>query len=138
FIFFSNLSGLVPGFPPASESINTNLAMALVVFIIYQVAGLREHGPGYIKQFLGPIVWLSWLILPIELISHLARPVSLSLRLYGHIFGEHLVLSVFTGLTCLLVPAALLFFGVLVAFLQSFVFTLLSSIYISMAVSHDH
>lgn len=138
FIFVSNLSGLAPGFPPATESLNTNLAMGFVVFFVYNLAGLKEHGPGYFKHFFGPVWWLAPLLFIIELISHLVRPLSLSLRLYGNIFGDHLVVSVFTGLTYLVVPAFLLFFGLLVASIQSFVFTLLSSIYISMAVSHDH
>ncbi len=94
FIFFSNISGLVPGFPPATESIDTNLAMALVVFVVYNAAGVKEHGFAYAKHFLGPIWWLAPLMLFIEIVSHLARPVSLSLRLYGNIFGDHLVLSV--------------------------------------------
>ncbi len=138
FIFISNLSGLIPGFVPATESINTNLALAFVVFVVYQIAGIKEHGASYVKQFLGPVAFLMPLMLIIELVAHLARPLSLSLRLYGNIFGDHLVLSVFTGLTYLVLPAFLLFFGLLVASLQSFVFTLLSSIYISMAISHDH
>lgn len=138
FILVSNLSGLVPGFLPATDNINTNLAMGFTVFILYNFAGIREHGLAYVKQFLGPVLFLMPLMLIIELVGHMARPVSLSLRLYGNIFGDHLVLSVFTGLTVLVFPALLLFFGLMVASLQSFVFTLLTSIYISMAVSHDH
>lgn len=138
FILFNNLSGLVPGFPPATESLNTNLAMGIVVFFVYNAAGVKEHGLPYFKHFLGPIWWLAWLLLPIELVAHFARPISLSLRLYGNLFGDHLVLSVFTGLTKLVIPSIFLFLGLLVACLQSFVFTLLSSIYISLSVSHDH
>lgn len=138
FIFVSNLTGLVPGFLPATDSISTNLALGMVIFLVYHAAGIKEHGMSYVKQFLGPVLFLMPLMLIIELVAHLARPVSLSLRLYGNIFGDHLVLSVFTGLTYLVLPALLLFFGLLVASLQSFVFTLLSSIYISMAISHDH
>ena len=138
FILVSNLTGLVPGFPPATESLSTNLTMGLSVFVIYNWVGFKEHGSHYFKQFLGPVAFMMPIMLVIELVAHLARPVSLSLRLYGNIFGDHLVLSVFTGLTYLVLPAFLLFFGLLVASLQSFVFTLLSSIYISMALSHDH
>jgi len=138
FILVSNLTGLVPGFLPATDSINTNLALGLCIFLVYNYAGIKEHGGSYVKQFLGPVAFMMPIMLVIELVAHLARPVSLSLRLYGNIFGDHLVLSVFTGLTYLVLPAFLLFFGLLVACLQSFVFTLLSSIYISMAVSHDH
>jgi F-type H+-transporting ATPase subunit a len=138
FIFVSNLIGLIPGFIPTTESISTNLTMALVVFITYNYAGIKEHGTHYIKQFLGPVVFLMPLMFLIETVAHLARPVSLSLRLLGNIFGDHLVLSVFTGLTYVILPSFLLFFGLLVASIQSFVFTLLSSIYISLAISHDH
>jgi F-type H+-transporting ATPase subunit a len=138
FIFISNLSGLIPGFPPATESINTNLAMSGIVFLVYNWVGIKEHKGSYVKQFIGPLWWMAPLMVVIEVIAHIARPISLSLRLYGNIFGDHLVLSVFTGLTYVIVPAFLLFFGLLVASLQSFVFTLLIIIYISMAISHDH
>ena len=139
FILISNLSGLVPGFTPATESLSTNLVLGLYIFIVFNIAGIKEHGLiGYLKTFAGPIALMAPFIFSIEMIGALARPVSLALRLYGNIFGDHLVLNVFTGLTYLVLPAFLLFFGLLVACLQSFVFTLLSSIYISLAVSHDH
>lgn len=139
FILFSNLSGLIPGLTPATESLSTNLMLGLLVFVIFNLAGVKEHGLlGYLKTFAGPIVLMAPFIFCIEMIGSFARPVSLALRLYGNIFGDHLVLSVFTGLTYLILPSFLLFFGLMVACLQSFVFTLLSSIYISLAVSHDH
>jgi len=138
FILVSNLWGLVPGIHPATLSLNTNLAMGLSVFLYYNWCGIKEHGSHYINQFLGPIAWMIPLMLVIELIAHCARPMSLSLRLYGNIFGDHLVLSVFTGLTWVVGPALFMFFGLLVALLQSFVFTLLSSIYIALSISHDH
>lgn len=138
FIFVSNLLGLIPGFPPATESMSTNLAMGFTVFLVYNVAGIKANGIGYLKHFFGPVWWLAPLLLLIEVISHVVRPISLSLRLYGNIFGDHLVLSVFSGLLPLVLPALLLFFGLLVATLQSFVFTLLTSIYISVATAHDH
>lgn len=138
FILFCNLTGLVPGFPPATENISINLALGIIVFIFYNYQGIREHGYKYIYQFLGPVWWLAPILVLIELASHCVRPVSLSLRLYGNIFGDHLVLSVFTGLTYVIIPAFLMFFGLLVAIVQSFVFTLLSSIYISLAISHEH
>lgn len=138
FILVCNLSGLVPGLPPATESMSTTVALGLIAFLAYNYAGLREHGLSYSKQFLGPLLFIAPLFFVIEVFSHFSRPISLSLRLMVNIFADHLLLNVFTGLTYLLVPAALLFFGLLVACLQSFVFTLLTSIYISMAVSHDH
>ena len=139
FILVSNLSGLVPGFKPATESIDTNLVLGLFSFVVFNIAGMREHGiGGYLKTFAGPILLMMPFIFAIEIVGAFARPISLALRLYGNIFGDHLVLSVFTGLTYLVLPAFLLFFGLLVACIQSFVFTLLSSIYISLAISHDH
>lgn len=139
FIYVSNLSGLVPGFTPATESLNTNLVLGLFSFAIFNMAGVREHGiGGYLKTYCGPLLVMAPLIFIIEIIGALARPLSLALRLYGNIFGDHLVLAVFSGLTYLVLPALLLFFGLLVASIQSFVFTLLSSIYISLAISHDH
>ncbi len=139
FILISNLTGLVPGFKPATESINTNLVLGLFSFVVFNIAGIKEHGvAGYLKTFSGPILLMMPFIFAIEIVGAFARPISLALRLYGNIFGDHLVLSVFTGLTYLVLPAFLLFFGLLVACIQSFVFTLLSSIYISLAISHDH
>ena len=139
FIFVSNLSGLVPGFLPTTENFNTNLMLGLFSFAVFNAAGIREHGlAGYLKTYAGPIVAMMPFIFLIEIIGAFVRPISLALRLYGNIFGDHLVLSVFTGLTYLVLPAFLLFFGLLVASIQSFVFTLLSSIYISLAISHDH
>ena len=138
FILICNLTGLFPGLPPATESISTTLALGLIAFLAYNYAGMREHGWSYSKQFVGPLLFIAPLFLIIEIFSHLSRPLSLSLRLMVNIFADHLLLNVFTGLTYLLLPAALLFFGLLVACLQSFVFTLLTSIYISLAVSHDH
>jgi len=138
FILIGNLSGLVPGFPPPTVNFSTNLAMGAVVFVIYNIAGIKEHGFHYIKQFMGPVAWIAPVVMMIELISHMSRPLSLSLRLMGNIFADHLMLAAFTGITYLVVPAVLMFFGLLVAAVQSFVFTLLAAIYISMARSHDH
>jgi len=116
----------------------TNAAMAGTIFVYYNYSGFKEHGIGYLKHFTGPVIWLAWLMLPIELIGHLVRPVSLSLRLAGNITGDHLVLGIFTDLTHFVIPIVFVGLGVFVAFVQAFVFTLLSTIYVSMAVSHDH
>lgn len=138
FILVSNLIGLFPGFPPPTENFSSNLVMGIIVFLSYNWAGLKEHGGDYIKQFTGPFLVLAPLFLILETISHLARPLSLSFRLTANIFGDHLLLGIFSGLVPFLVPSFLLFFGLLVAVIQSFVFTMLTSIYINMAVSHDH
>lgn len=139
YIVVCNLGGLIPGFIPATESLSNNLAMGLTVFLVYNFAGLKEHGAHYIKQFTGPMLAIAPLMLVIELIGHVFRPVSLSLRLMGNIFADHLLVGIFTSnFPHILIPSALMFFGLLVAMIQSFVFTLLTSIYISLAVSHDH
>jgi len=138
FIFLNNLTGLIPGLPPATENISVNLAMGLSVFLVYNLAGVKEHGVSYLKHFMGPMLVLAPLFIVIELISHSARPFSLSLRLMGNIFADHLMLGEFSKLTYVIVPSILMFFGLLVALVQSFIFTLLTGIYISMATSHDH
>lgn len=139
FIVITNLGGLIPGFIPATENLNTNLAMGLMIFLVYNIAGFKEHGAHYLKQFAGPMLAIAPLMFTIELISHLFRPVSLSLRLMGNIFADHLMLGIFTSTAPhIVIPSALMFFGLLVSLVQSFVFTLLTGIYISLAVSHDH
>lgn len=138
FLLLNNLSGLVPGFPPSTGNFSMNLSLGVVVFLAYNWAGIQEHGFSYAKQFMGPFLVMAPLFICLELVSHCSRPLSLAFRLTANIFGDHLLLSVFSGLVPLFVPVFLLFFGLLVACVQSFVFTLLTGIYISMAVSHDH
>ncbi len=138
FILISNLLGLIPGFSSPTGNIAINLSMGLIVFLVYNLAGIKEHGFSYLKQFAGPAILIAPLFFLIELVSHSARPFSLSLRLMGNLFGDHTLLSVFTGLTYVGVPALLMFMGFLIACIQSFVFVLLTCIYISLALSHDH
>jgi F-type H+-transporting ATPase subunit a len=138
FVLLSNLSGLVPGFPPPTENFSVNLTLGLFSFLYYNYWGLKEHGVGYVKHFMGPFLVLAPLFFVLEMISHCARPMSLAFRLTANIFGDHLLMGVFSEMVPLGVPALLLFFGLLVACIQSFVFTLLTGIYISMAISHDH
>ncbi|MBW1644727.1 MAG: F0F1 ATP synthase subunit A [Deltaproteobacteria bacterium] len=138
FILFSNVSGLVPGFVPPTDNLNTTAACALTVFFLTHYFGWKEHGVKYLRQFTGPFLWLSPLMIPIEIIGHLARPMSLSLRLFGNIMGDHLVAAIFFMLAPLFVPVPLAFLGLFVAFVQTFVFILLSMAYFSGAISHDH
>lgn len=138
FIFFSNLMGSIPGFPPPTSTVATNAAAAITIFVYYNYAGFKEHGIGYLKQLMGPIIWLAWLMVPIELVGHFVRPMSLSLRLAGNITGDHMVLGIFTDMVPVIVPMIFVGLGLFVAFIQAFVFTLLSTIYIALAVSHDH
>jgi F-type H+-transporting ATPase subunit a len=138
FILFSNALALVPGFASATDTLKTNAVLALIVFFSTHVFGVREHGLAYFKHFLGPVWWLSPLMLPIEIISHVARPLALAMRLTAAMAADHKVIFVFFGLVPLLVPLPFLMLGLLISILQAFVFSLLSMVYISMAVSHDH
>jgi len=138
YIFLNNILGLIPGFLPPTDNINTNLAIALTVFVYYNVMGIKSHGlGGYLKHFLGPILWLGPLVAVIEVIGQAVRPVSLSLRLFGNITGDHLVLGIFSGLVPLFVPVIFLALGLFVSFIQAFVFSLLSTIYIGLATAHE-
>lgn len=137
FIFFSNVLALIPGFAPPTATLKTNVALALTVFVLTHYYGVKEHGLAYFKHFLGPVIWLAPLMLPIELVSHIARPLSLSLRLLGNIAADHKVVASFFALVPLLVPVPFLILGVLVAIVQTLVFCLLSMVYIQGAVAHE-
>lgn len=147
YIIIANLSGLVPGFPPATEYISQNAAMAVVIFIAFNYVGLKHGGVNYIKHLCGPILFMAPLMFVIEFIALLARPVSLSLRLYGNVSGDHMVFNVFSSLLrdfnapFLPIPGLLLGFGLLVACLQAFIFMTLSSVYVRLSLDtahHDH
>ncbi|MCS6912179.1 MAG: F0F1 ATP synthase subunit A [Myxococcales bacterium] len=143
FIFFSNILALIPGMLPPTATLKTNVALALTVFVITHIEGIRAQGAArYVRHFLGPWPWLlplSLLLLVIELIGHLARPLSLSLRLLGNIASDHKVVGVFFVLVPLALPVPFLILGTLVAIIQTLVFCLLSMVYINMAVTvHDH
>lgn len=139
FIAACNLIGLIPGFLPPTADLNTTLSCALVVVVSTHLVGLKYHGVKYIKHFLGPIWWLSPLIFIIELIGHLARVMSLSIRLFGNMVGHEFVLAVLFMLAgAFLVPLPIMALGVFVALVQAFVFFLLSIIYFQGAMEHAH
>ena len=138
FILLSNLSGLIPGLASPTANVTVPLGLALVTFIYYHYHGIRVNGWRYIKQFLGPVWWLSWLLLPIEIISHLARVLSLTVRLYANMFAGDLLTLAFFSLVPIGIPLIFLGLHFAVAFIQAYVFILLSAIYLSLAVSHDH
>lgn len=138
FILFNNLMGSLPGFDSATANFNTTLACALVIFVATHVIGVRTHGAAYVKQFLGPVWWLAWLMLPIELIGHFARILSLSVRLFGNMMGDHKVLAIFLGLVALGIPVIFMGMGIFIALVQTFVFTLLSILYITFALEEAH
>ena len=137
FILFMNLLGLIPGFAPPTDKMNITVGLAVVIFLSTHYYGVKEHGIAYFKHFLGPVWWMAPIMLPIEIVSHLARPLSLSLRLFGNITGDHLVVAIFLGLVPFVVPSIFYGLGVFVSFMQAFIFTVLSMIYISGAVAHE-
>jgi F-type H+-transporting ATPase subunit a len=156
YILVSNLMGLLPGFAPPTGNLNTTLGLALVSFIGYNVIGAREQGTNYLKHFFGPMTSLpgksvvaklafvpvllisAMFFFILEAFSHGFRPVSLSLRLFGNMMGDHQVIEAFISLTKLVVPVAFYMMGTLVSVIQAFVFTLLSMIYVALAISHGH
>jgi len=157
FILCANLSGLLPGFSPPTSNLNTTLGLALVSFVGYNIIGVREQGRAYFKHFFGPmtsvppsknilakVAFFLLLLLSasfffiLESISHVFRPVSLALRLFGNMMGDHTVIEVFIELTKVVVPVVFFVLGTLVSVIQAFVFTLLSMIYVALAVAHGH
>ena len=139
YIATCNLLGLIPGFYPPTASINTTVSCAITVVVFTHVIGVKFHGVKYIKHFLGPIWWLSPLILIIELIGHFARILSLSIRLFGNITGHELVLGILFVLAgAAFAPLPIMALGIFVALLQAFVFFLLSIIYFAGAMEEAH
>jgi F-type H+-transporting ATPase subunit a len=138
FILTSNLLGIIPGFESPTANINTNAAMALVVFFSTHVVGVMTHGFKYFKQFMGPVWWLTPLMMPIEIISHFSRPLSLTVRLFGNIMGEDIVLGVVLLLVPLLVPLPVFALMIFTSIIQTLVFMLLAMMYISGALEEGH
>jgi F-type H+-transporting ATPase subunit a len=139
YILTCNLIGLVPGFFPPTASLNTTLSCALVVVIFTHVIGVKYHGAKYIKHFMGPIWWMVPIIMPIEIIGHLARILSLSFRLFGNMMGHELVLGILFFLAgAFFAPLPIMALGIFVALVQAFVFFLLSIMYFTGAMEHAH
>lgn len=138
YILMSNLIGLIPGFESPTSNLNTTVSMALCVFVMTHIVGVKLHGLKYFKQFLGPVWWLTPLMMPIEIISHLSRPISLSVRLFGNIMGEDIVLAVVLLLVPLLVPMPVLVLMIFTSVIQTLVFMLLAMMYIAGAMEEGH
>lgn len=138
FILCLNLVGLIPGFASPTQWSNVPLAFAAATFLYYHFAGLRANGAGYVKQFMGPIWWLVPLMVPIEIISHFARPLSLTLRLYANMFAGEQVYLTFVMLTKIIVPVVFIGLHTFVSFLQAYIFMLLAMVYVGGAISHEH
>lgn len=137
FVFFSNLLALVPGMPVATSNLNVTMGCALVVFVLFNLYGLKEQGLGYLKHLMGPAWYLAWLIFPVEIISLAVRPITLAIRLMLNMAVDHLILSIFLGLVAVLVPLPVMVLGCLVILVQTLVFTLLTCIYIGLATEHE-
>jgi F-type H+-transporting ATPase subunit a len=138
FILLMNLLGLVPGLESPTSNVVVPLGVALVTFIYYHYHGIRSNGAGYIKQFLGPVWWLAPLMFIIEIVSHCARVLSLTVRLYANMFAGDLVTLAFFSLIPVGVPLIFLGLHLGVSVIQTYVFMLLATIYLSLAVSHEH
>jgi F-type H+-transporting ATPase subunit a len=138
FVLSSNLLGMVPGLLAPTSVATVPLGVALLCFFYYHYYGVRENGFGYFKQFVGPIWWISWMMLPIELISHLARVLSLTVRLYANMFAGEMVTLVFFSLIPIGIPIVFMGLHLGVALIQAYIFMLLTMIYVSQAVAHDH
>jgi F-type H+-transporting ATPase subunit a len=138
YILTSNLIGLIPGFESPTANLNTTVSMALCVFILTHVVGVQVQGLSYFKQFLGPNKFLIPLMLPIEIVSHFSRPLSLSFRLFGNIRGEDLVLAVVLFLVPLIVPLPVAALMIFTSVIQTLVFMLLAMMYIAGAMEEHH
>ena len=156
FIFVSNLMGLVPGFLPPTDSWVTGFSVAMISFIAFNYFGFKEHGAKYLKHFLADVapgstknifvfiaVLVPWLLFQalfssVEVISMVLRPVVLTVRLTVNIFADHQVVGAFSNLVPYLIPIPFLLLGIFVAFMQAFIFSILTAVYISGAVAHDH
>lgn len=138
FILIGNLFGVVPGLESPTAQVVVPLGCAICSFFYYQIQGFKHAGPGYLKHFLGPIWWLAWLMLPLEIISHLARVLSLSVRLYANMFAGDIVTLVFFSLIPVAVPVVFLGLHIGVALLQAYIFVLLVTVYLAGAVVTEH
>jgi F-type H+-transporting ATPase subunit a len=140
FIAISNIVGLIPGLGSPTANVNAAAGCAVVIFLYYNFAGIRKHGlVKYLKHFAGPVWWMAPLMIPIELISHFARPLSLTIRLWGNIYAEELMIFIFVGILPLFLPLPFIAFAIFGGLLQAFIFITMSQMYLSMAVaSEDH
>ena len=139
YIAVANLIGLIPGFMSPTSSLNTTLALTIIVWVSHHYIGIREHGLSYYKHFMGPMWWLVPLMLPIEIISNLARLISLSIRLFGNIMAKETLLGILFMLAgAFFAPLPIMILGVLVSLVQAMVFVLLAVVYFGQAQEHAH
>ena len=138
FIAMGNLFGIFFFLQPPTGALSTTAALAVVAFLYFNMHGIREHGVrGYLKHFMGPMLLIAPLFFVIEIIGTVARILSLSLRLFMNIFGEHTTTNVFASLVPIVVPWPMMALGIFTALLQAYVFALLTAVYVSGAVAHE-
>ena len=138
FVLICNLIGLVPGFESPTAVAVVPLGCAVCAFVYYQIQGFRQHGIAYLKQFMGPMWWLAIIMIPIEIISHLARMLSLTIRLFANMYAGDMVTLVFFSLIPLGVPIVFLGLHIGVSLLQAYIFVLLTMVYLAGAVAEEH
>lgn len=138
YIMVNCLIGVIPGFETATAVPSVPLGCALVAWFYYHLHGIRANGPGYVKNFLGPVWWLAPLLFIIEVFSHLARILSLTIRLFANMFASDMVILVFFTMVPILLPVPFILLHVAVALIQTYVFVLLATVYIGEAVAHEH
>lgn len=139
YIFSANLMGLIPGLKSPTSLFANCLGMALIIFFLTAFYGFKHHGTGYIKHFIGPIWWMAPLMFPIHVVGEISRPISLTLRLFGNIMGEDVVILVLTSFIFpLIVPIPMHLLAIFTSLLQALVFTILSGVYLSGAVAESH
>jgi F-type H+-transporting ATPase subunit a len=134
FILFSNLLGSIPGFTSPTSFIATTATLALIVFFLSHIVGIKKHGIKYVKKFMGPIIFIAPFMIIIEIMSALSRPLSHSLRLFANIFAEEFMVTVLLFLAPWGIPVIIMFFQIFTDILQTFVFFLLAIIYITLAL----
>lgn len=139
FIFISNFFGLIFFLQPPTANTSTTFALSLTAFLFYNIVAVVKQGPlGWLKHMAGPVWWLAPLMMPVEIISHLARILSLALRLFGNIFGEHTATGIFIALVPFAIPWAMMGLGIIGAIIQTFIFVMLTAVYLSEATAAEH
>ena len=138
FILISNLLGLIPGLGGATSDVNTTAAWAIISVLVAEGVAVRKYGFGYLKRLMGPIPWLAWFFLPLEILLHGVRIMTLAIRLLANMFADHTVVGVWLTLVPVVIPALFLGLGMVIAVLQEFVFSLLTMVYIGEALEEAH
>ncbi|MGH9559224.1 MAG: F0F1 ATP synthase subunit A [Bryobacteraceae bacterium] len=138
FILIMNLIGLIPSLEAPTMDASVTLGLAVATFLYYNFWGFQVHGPKYVMQLMGPVWWLAPLMIPIEIVSHLARPMSLTIRLFANMVAGEQVTGAFMSVAHVAIPTIFMIFHIFISFLQAYIFMLLAIVYVRGAVAHDH